>query len=522
MRKQQTNTKPILFLFDSDHPNAGGSYGDKFDSNFLGALKATDQKKLTRSLVLRGDLLLHDLCCKPSRVSSANGKRINPSCSRTQSSSMTMSGDKALFMLLLGDLCDAFDNQWNTLDIVKLPELLMQNHTLTCIFMPSFPSEYRSIIDDHLQRYSYYLGAVVPDLSNPLQQWLLVGSLCRDAFIEKGVVHMELSFEGDLDDVFGGADKFSKQGIVGLPIEEFAKRSPKIPIPRTLSRRAMVTLMRLQNRLGLNVHERLASQLSSLDTKRNSSIEFDWDLKQLPNAPDEVEVKARKVTDYLLNPLHEKGHSKAKFFEKELGIVAADWRFLHAQLIDALAKASFEDIWFDGHGIRFNALLAIQGRNGCTATVKTGWVIRPKERASLVTAYPGAKGAASQASAQSPAVVSPEVQGTDRWKAIFELAKQHGELAEAECVPTPMKISSGELIMDGKCGGAYVVVPDARKGFARWLRTSGHGVCHPRNGMYFYAKTHSQSADRATAYAEAFAKVLHMNGIECKPERHLT
>ena len=432
-----------------------------------------------------------------------------------------MSQDKALFMLLLGDLCDAFNNQWHTLDIVKLPELLMQRHTLTCIFLPSFASEYRSIVDDHLQHCSYYLGAVVPDLSNPLQQQLLVDFLFRDAFIEKGVVHMELNLEGDLDGDFDGADKFSKQGIVGLPIEEFAKRSPKIPIPRTLSRRAMVTLMRLQNRLVLNIHERLASQLSSLDTRRNSPIEYDWDLEQLPNAPDEVEVKARKVTDYLLNPLHEKGKSKAKFFEKALGIVAADWRFLHAQLADSLRKASFENIRFDDHGISFDAHLAIQGRDGRTATVKTGWIIRPKERASLVTAYPGAR-AASQASAQSPAVVSPEVQGTDRWEAIFELAKQHGELAAEECVPTPMKISGGELIMDGKCGGAYVVVPDARRGFARWLRTSGHGVRHHRNGMYFYAKTHSQSADQATAYAEAFAKVLRINGIGCKVERYLT
>ena len=202
--------------------------------------------------------------------------------------------------------------------------------------------------------------------------------------------------------------------------------------------------------------------------------------------------------------------------------MADDWLFLRAQLIDALSKASFEDIRFSDYGIKFDAHLAILGRNGQTAIVTTVWIVRPKERASLATAYPGPKGATSHSSAPSPAVVSPEVQGTDRWEAIFKLAKQHGESAAAECVPTPMKISGGELIMDGACGGAYVVVPDARKGFARWLRTSGHGVCHHRNGMYYYAKTHSQSADQATAYAEAFAKVLRMNGIECKVERYLT
>lgn len=228
--------------------------------------------------------------------------------------------------------------------------------------------------------------------------------------------------------------------------------------------------------------------------------------------------------------------TRPKFFEQELGIAADDWRFLYAQLVDALGKALFEDIRLDEYGIRFNAHLAIRGRNGRPATIKTGWIIRsgekaafkagwiigPKERASLVTARPGAKGAASQDRAQSPPVVSPEVKGTRRWEAIFKLAKQAGELAATECVPTPMKISGGELVMDGECGGAYVVVPDARKGFARWLKTSRRGKHHSGSGMAFYAKTDGQSADRATAYAEAFAKVLHRNGIECKVGRYLT
>ena len=505
MRKQRTNTKPVLFLFDSDHPDAGSAYGHKFDSGFLDALKAVDQNQVTRSLVLRGDLLLDSLCYKPSRVSSR---------------AREMNADKALLKLLIGDLCDTFESQWHTLDIVKLSELLMR-HTLTCIFLPSFPSEYRSAIDERLRRLPYYLGAVVLDLSNPLQRELAVDSLIRDSFIENGAIYMSLSVEGDLEGDFHGADKFSEQGIVALPMEKFEEQSPSIPVPHTQSTRAMVTQMRLQNRRGLDIHQRLASQLSSLSAGRNSPIEYDWDLKQLPNAPDEVTVQARKVTDYLLNPSHKEGGSKAKFFEQELSIAADDCRFLHAQLIDALGKASFEDIRLDDYGIKFNAHLAIRGRDGRSATVTTGWIVRPKERASLVTAYPGPKGAASQDSTQSPPVVLPEAKGTQRWEAIFDLAKQAGELAVAECVSTPMKISGGEMIMDGQCGGAYVVVPDARKGFARWLKTSGHGE-RQYPGISFYAKTSGQSADRATAYAEAFARVLRRNGIECKVVRYLT
>ena len=433
-----------------------------------------------------------------------------------------MSRDNALFKLLAGDLCDAFEEQWHTSDLVTLSELLMRQ-TLACIFLPSFPSEYRSAIDARLRQYPYYLGAVVLDLSNPLQRELTVGSLIRDSFIENGAVHMSLGVEGDLEGDFHGADEFSERGIVALSWEKFEERSPSIPVARTQSARAMMTQIRLKNRLGLDIHQRLASQLSSLDVGKDSPLEYDWDLKRLSNAPDEVVVPERKVTDYLLNPSHKEGGSKAKFFERELGITAHDWRFLHTQLIDALGKASFEKVWLDEHGIRFNAYLAIRGCNGRPATIKTGWIVRPKERerASLTTARPGPKKAEYRDSAQSPPVVSPEVKGTRRWEAIFDLAKQAGEIAAAECVPTPMKIIGGELIMDGECGGAYVVVPDARKGFARWLKTSGHGDRQP-GSVYFYARTEGQSVDRAVAYAEAFARVLRRNGIECEVGRYLT
>ena len=532
MGKQWTDTKPVLFLFDSDHSDAGDAYGREFDSSFLSALKAVDPNKETRSLVLRGDLLLDKSCYAPSHVSSRDWTQSTPSGQSMSSGCTEMSRDNALFKLLAGDLCDAFEEQWRTLDLVKSPELLMRN-TLACIFLPSFPSVYRSAIDDRLRQRPDYLGAVVLDLSNPLQREVTVDSLIRDSFIENGTVHMSLGIEGDIEGDFHGADEFSEQGIVAVPWEKFEERSPSIPIPPTQSSRAIVTQRRLQNRRDLDVHQRIASQLSSLNMGQDSSREYDWDLKQLPNAPGEVTVQARKVTDYLLNPSHKEGRSKAKFFEQELGITANDWRFLYAQLVDALGKASFEDVQLDERGIRFNAHLAIQGRNGRRATVKTGWivrskeeasgwVVRPKERASLVTAYPGPKGTVSQDSAQSPPVVSPEVKGARRWEAIFKLAKQAGELAATECVPTPMKISGGELVMDGQCGYAYVVVPDARKGFARWLKTSRRGKHHSGSGMAFYAETDGQSADRATAYAEAFAKVLRRNGIECKVGRYLT
>jgi hypothetical protein len=84
-----------------------------------------------------------------------------------------------------------------------------------------------------------------------------------------------------------------------------------------------------------------------------------------------------------------------------------------------------------------------------------------------------------------------------------------------------MKIVGGELIMEGGCGSAHVRIPDTRKGFARWVVRSGKGYNHYRSGATIYARGNSQSVDRAIAYPQAFAAVLHFNGIECSVESRL-
>lgn len=75
MTRSRTRDGPLLFLFDSDHTEAGSGYGPKFDSDFLRALKSVDRRASTRSLVLRGELLLDSLSYKPSRVASQDWTR---------------------------------------------------------------------------------------------------------------------------------------------------------------------------------------------------------------------------------------------------------------------------------------------------------------------------------------------------------------------------------------------------------------------------------------------------------------
>ena len=72
-----------------------------------------------------------------------------------------------------------------------------------------------------------------------------------------------------------------------------------------------------------------------------------------------------------------------------------------------------------------------------------------------------------------------------------------------------------EPIMGGMCGFASVVIKDARKGFAKWLKNNKIGYLSYKGGWEVFAATHEQSYEKAKAYAETFEKILRQNGVEC-------
>lgn len=509
-------TIPVALLFDEECEDQRYP-----EVHFLEALKEVDPQLATHSRVLRGSLLIHGLCYKPSRVSASPANKGNGPRAKYRTSSLETRGDKKLLATLIGDLTDSILEQWHTLNETELWSHIA-NKSLSCIVLPSLPDALKTELDQALRlTCSAYLGATSPDFANPLQQHLFAESLFEDAFISKGSVFMTLEFDGNFEGSFYGADAFSQRGIVKLTPEQFEAQCPALDMPTELSARGLLSAMRVKNRTALNVHERLAKALSAYAV-RQSDIELDWDIKQLPNSTEEVEVQSGKLVDYLLNLDHKDGGSKAKFFEQELEICSKDSVFLKAQLIDTLSNASLINARLNQHGMQFEAMLPIKGINGRTAIIKTAWIVRPGERASLVTAFPSKKDDQLELQAQAPALVDELLKGAARWQAIFELASEAGHRAAAACVPTPMKIAGGELIMEGECGGGYVNVRDARKGFARWLKTSKNGTRGYPSGISVYAATEGQSVDRAMAYSEAFATVLSRNGIEATAQKYYT
>ncbi len=511
-------TRPCAFLFAA--PLRGEEEGETLDEAFLSALKSADPQGLTDTRVYRGGVLLAGLSYRPSYIKVEPAKRRNPGNPVTLQTSWGERSDRGLYATLVGDFVETCLEQWNTLDPSSFWNYVARR-ALDATFVPSASTSVAQRMDKQLRSHPRYIGAFSPDLGNPLHRYLFIEAMFKDAFTRDGRVFVRAGFEGQYEGSFFGADTFSPHGITVLPYEEFEETAPIVNLPNSLSARGLVTEMRMQRRMAHDIHEKVMSALNLSRSLRNVNRAFAWDLSQLPDSPEEVEVQARKLTDYLLDPGHEDGQSKARFFEQVLGITREHWTYLHGQLVDGLGNVSYEDVRLDQHGVRFTAFLPVTGRNGATATIETGWIVRPGERASFVTAFPAKKDAVLESRAVAPPVVSDQLEEDDRWQAIYNLAEQAGKKAMEECVPEPLVVQS-RVYMEGACGGASIVIEDGRTSFARWLRKNGLGHRHYRRGYSVSANRIGQSADSAKAYADAFARVLRRNGINCRSECYLT
>jgi filamentous hemagglutinin len=95
---------------------------------------------------------------------------------------------------------------------------------------------------------------------------------------------------------------------------------------------------------------------------------------RLPRA-DQARIPTDKLTDYALDPSHERGRHKARVFASVLGIRAPDWRYLHDQILEALPDGSVRSTRITSFGVAYEVVVMIDGLNGATAPVVTTWMI---------------------------------------------------------------------------------------------------------------------------------------------------
>jgi hypothetical protein len=103
---------------------------------------------------------------------------------------------------------------------------------------------------------------------------------------------------------------------------------------------------------------------------------------------DRAEIPEEKLRAYALNPDHSRGQHKARVFASALGIAAGDWLFLRDQILEQLPTCPVTAIRpKPPYGLEYEVRIDIDGLNGETHAVITGWLVAGDEPPRLITAY---------------------------------------------------------------------------------------------------------------------------------------
>jgi hypothetical protein len=108
---------------------------------------------------------------------------------------------------------------------------------------------------------------------------------------------------------------------------------------------------------------------------------------KLPNA-ELAFVEREKIVDYLLNPLHRYGASKARFFAS-FGFKAQEWERLAAALLEQGRRDEVRKAKDTGFGPRYEVEGEVTAPDGRRPRVCTVWQVDKGTVAPrLITAYP--------------------------------------------------------------------------------------------------------------------------------------
>lgn len=504
----EVGAEPCAFLFDNSVEGVPEPQLAWFTGQVLDALSEADPEGRTCCQVRVG---LPMLPAAAERTTAVRAYR--------RGGGRTLSHDVDTYKYLVWDWIDSLAAGWSTLDPDRGSEIF-RRHTGECVTLSGLIPAVRQSIDDRLKSTPGYVGAFEIDRGNPVHRGAFMKGLIHGASVMDGAIVQDLSVEGDPDWALEGADRFEPHGLIWKPFGWLAEQGPGLPAT-TVSERGGLAGERLARKHAGRVEHRLLDAISRLPELGSGDHEFAFDIVGAPGDILEGLMPEGKFTGYLFNPDSVKGAPKGAFLVKEIGLDPDDWRFLAAQLYEGLLTVSPEDLeyqtWEGGYGIRFNLHLVVRGRTGRSVSVRSGWMLRPGALPSLSTVFPAKKGG-DHPLMNSPPILPPGPRTALDWSQLYAWANEAGQRAAASAVPTPMFIQGGEIVHEGAFGSASVRVPDARRGFARWLVQTGLGDRHYRSGGMVFNPDRQASLDRNQAWATAFARVLTMNGLPATVE----
>ncbi len=77
----------------------------------------------------------------------------------------------------------------------------------------------------------------------------------------------------------------------------------------------------------------------------------------------------------------------------------------------------------------------------------------------------------------------------------------------------PFPGTEPEIVWDGLCGFAWVVIKPARGPFVNYLKKRGVGDKHYEGGWNIWISEYNQSYERKEAHADAMAEIFRKHGL---------
>lgn len=504
----------FAFLFNAQHESIDDPvYGPHCTSKVVAGIEALDP--IPASQLLRGEIVFGFLVYKIAKVSTGPSGLPDYGGGPTNVKTISYAGNEELNLTLICDLAETLSQPPSTVaqdDVM----LTLARSAIWCIVTPSLSLEQAIGVDNHIRGFAPYMGMAALDLGNPTHRHIMIENMVGGVYLDSSGIHYQIDSgldQADIDEATWIAESFGSS--IASEVEEYGEYiagEPSFEVPTENSQRGDLSAERVAGHL-TDTHRQKAARviLEYFDgVPKTESLEF----VASSSSPSDFIVEEKKLTLYLLNVDHKDGGPKAKFFIEKLGILPEDWRYLAEQLSSGAAKAKLYRVKATQFGYSHGAYVAVTGRNGKVYAVETGWQIPNEGPARLITAYPADKGILVELETTDPVVVAISLSGDARWQAVYDIAHAKGVEAVTAKVATPMVLEKFGTVWDGMCGFGWVDFTDARKPFPKWLVKKGLAYA-TSPGVRMFSNTNEQSIDKNKAYAEAFAKVLQANGVEC-------
>lgn len=506
------NQNFIAFLFDADHEalTKEYNYATPCQDELLNAVISLEKSNTFKARIRHGDVLIHNFASKPSRV--VYYPRPEDHSTAWTSSMHQEKIDKRVLYTAIDELKNDFSNRKSTIDLDCMWEKLL-THNIYCLSIFPIDLNIAFFINEKLKNFPPYIGMANLDKESELHIKLFA-ELPDCGYIHEGIMNIPQSIWGEEFISFGSRDK-KIIPIKALPYSEYVSLAPIFPKITNKQIAPDIKPSKLQLAMQNNHSEQIAEKLLSKYNSDKFSVEF----TALTADQEHLKIHIKKLLNYLLDIEHEKGKDKARFFHEVLGIDASQWRYLAYQLINEANRAEILELEVTTYGIKYATIVEVIGLNGRKATVKVAWQVN-NNTSQLVTAFPAKKSLDPlHKNTILPPLILQQENKEKYFQEIFEAANSEGINAAKECIPEPFVWLSefsndGGIETEGKCGNASVIL-SRESDFAEWILQNNYGIFNKDlNNIAIYSRSQTQSLDREKAYANSFAKVLWLNGIE--------